>query len=713
LSLNGIASAALSALQTNSTALRVVSNNVANLNTTGYDRRIVNLQTITSGGQLGGVSISDIQRVADQFLDAETLSAGSAAARYDTQNTVFSQLSGLLGQPGDSTSLTSLLTNISSALGQAAPAPTASAGQLAVLNALQGFAGTVSNLSSAVTGLRDQVDQQVSTSISGINVLIKQIYDLNAQVKNAQLDGDTASGLLDQRDLALQNLAQQIGIRTQSLPDGRITVMTEDGVNLVGDSYTQLGYTPGANNGSYGVITSQDIKPMSGLPISPAQNFQQHLASGRLKGLIDMRDGTLADLGQEIGNLARTTALAYNAQHNANASFPPPATLTGRNTGLLAGDALNFTGKTTIAVADSNGNLVSRIDVDFGAQTISVDGGGATSFANTVGGFATALNTALGANGSATFADGELDISATGGNGIAVQDDATTPSSRGGTGFSQFFGLNDLFRSAAPSILATGLSASDASGFAAGTQISLQLTGPNGEVARAATVSITAGMTMGNVVSALNTAMGGTATFALNSDGSISQTVSPSFGGYRLDVTDDTTQRGTTGMSFTQLFGIGANQLALQASNFSVNSRIADTPANLAFAKPQITPATVAGDAIVGHGDNSGALALQNVGVATQSFNRAGGMAAEVASLSDYAGAFYQDVATRGTAAKANQTAQDDRLQEAQTRQSATSGVNLDEELTHMMTYQQAYSAGARLLSVVGQLYDTLLQIQT
>ena len=49
---------------------------------------------------------------------------------------------------------------------------------------------------------------------------------------------------------------------------------------------------------------------------------------------------------------------------------------------------------------------------------------------------------------------------------------------------------------------------------------------------------------------------------------------------------------------------------------------------------------------------------------------------------------------------------------EAQSRQSSNSGVNLDEELTNLTTYQQAYSAGARILTVVDQLYSTLLQIQ-
>jgi len=698
-------------LQTNSSALRVVGDNVANLNTTGYARRIVNLEPQSAGGTLTGVDIASIQRVVDQFLNAETLTAGAAASRYDTQNSIFNQLNVLLGKPGDDTSLTARLTNVSKVLGQAALSPGSSASQQSVLNAFETLATTISSLSSSITSLRDQIDQQVTSSISDINALIKQIYDLNAQAKTAQISGDGASAVLDQRDLALQSLAQLIGIRTSTNADGRVIVATEDGVNLVGDTYAQLAYAPGAANGTYGAVTSQDINPQSGQPIGQPQSIQSHLASGKLKGLIDMRDGTLADLGQELGNLARTTALAYNTQHNANAAFPPPPSLTGRNTGLVAGDALNFTGKTTIAIADTNGDLVSRIDVDFDAGTLTVDGGAPTAFAATVGSFGTALNTALGANGSASFVDGTLALTASGTNGIVIADDGAAPADRGGSGFSQFFGLNDLFRSAVPSIAATGLGAGDAGNFTSGGTITLTLNGPDGQIARSASVAVSSGMTIGNIVTALNTALAGSASFTLNSDGSISETQPTALAAYKLNVSADTTQRGTTGLSFTELFGIGVNQTALQASSFALAPQLLGAPQRLASAQPQLTAASVAGDAIVTHGDNRGILALQSVGSAPQRFAAAGGIGAEVASLSDFAAAFYQDVATRGTTAAANQTAQDDRFQEAKSRQSSTSGVNLDEELSNMMIYQQSYAAGARMLSVVQQLYDTLLRI--
>ena len=75
-SLNGITASALSALQTSQAALNVVSNNVSNINTPGYARQVVNETTSTSNGQLAGVDIASIQRVADQFLNQEALSAG-------------------------------------------------------------------------------------------------------------------------------------------------------------------------------------------------------------------------------------------------------------------------------------------------------------------------------------------------------------------------------------------------------------------------------------------------------------------------------------------------------------------------------------------------------------------------------------------------------------------------------------------------------------
>jgi flagellar hook-associated protein 1 FlgK len=710
-SINSILNSAMSALQANQAALKVVSDNVSNINTQGYARRIVNQQTQVIGGTLTGVDIGSVQRVVDQFLQSETLSASAGAAQYGAQSDIYDQLNGILGQPGDGNSLTAKLDNIFSALATASQAPSSSTSQQSVLTSLQSLATTISGMSNSVSTLQTQVDGQISSSISTVNSLIKNIYDLNQQVQTATLAGDTASGLLDQRDQAVQQLSSLIGVRVSEQSNGQLIVSTQDGVNLVGDTYGQLSYTGGSTNGAYGQITMTSINGMNGNQIGPAQVLDPHLGSGSIEGLIDMRDNQLPALQQELGNFARQTALAFNQQANANSAAPPPSSLDGRNTGLLSTDALNFTGKTTIAIAGSDGSLVSRVDVDFDAGTLSVDGGTPVSIGTTVGDFATALNTALGSNGSASFSDGELSISANGTNGVVVKDDATTPSSRGGTGFSQFFGLNDVFEGSSPSILSTGLSASDASGLSAGSSMSFMLKNPNGTIDKQVTVPITAGMTVGDVVNAMNTAMGGAGTFALNSDGSMKFTPSSANSKDTLTVTADTTQRGSTGLSFTQMFGIGANQAAAQAQGFSVNTNMASSPSSLPFAQANLDSTTVAGDSILGSGDARGLIALQNLANARQNFLSAGDMGAQVSTLGDYAANFYQDVSTRSNAATTANTTQSDRLSEAQARQTSESGVNLDEELSNMMIYQKAYAAGARMLQVGQQLYDTLLQL--
>ncbi len=50
-------------------------------------------------------------------------------------------------------------------------------------------------------------------------------------------------------------------------------------------------------------------------------------------------------------------------------------------------------------------------------------------------------------------------------------------------------------------------------------------------------------------------------------------------------------------------------------------------------------------------------------------------------------------------------------MTEANTRRQAVEGVNLDEELINMTTYQQAFNASARVIQASKDLFDTLLNM--
>ena len=703
MALNGVISSGLSAIATNSAAMRVTSDNIANVNTPGYVRRTAQQETLAPGGQLAGVQLSDVQRIVNAYLDTEVTNANGNASRYDVQSTIMDQLNAALGEPGDGTSIGSRLDAVYSALGQASLDPSSLANRLGALNSFDSLAQEISGLAGSISDARTGADQQIGAAVSQANTLIQKISELNPQIQHAMVTGDTGTGLLDQRDALVSQLSSLIGIRTMTQPDGRLFISTADGIQLVSDNYAVLNFQP-SSGPSFKPITVQTMGTLSGQPVGSPQNLDSHVSNGELRGLLDMRDGTLASIGEELGSLAQTLSNAFNAVHNANAAVPPPSTLSGRNTGLLGTDALNFTGQTTIAITDANGTDQHDIAIDFDGGTLSVDGGPATSIGGTIDSFATALNTALGGNGTANFSNGELTLSATGGNGLVIGDNSANPSSRGGVGFSQFFGLNDLFTSTGNSIATTGLSTSDSHGLAPGGTIGLVLKGPNGERVGETNVAVT-GSTIGDMITALNSAMAGKATFSLDANGQMQVTNAAQYSGYNLEVTQDTTQRGTTGESFTSLFGIGSGQKMAMAQNFSLAANLVNSPQSLAFAQPNIGATTV-----VTPGDNRGLLALQDVMNQAQNFPASGSLPARSVRLSDFTAAFYQDTASRGTSIDASKTAGDTRLQLAQQKQSESEGVNLDQELEKMMSLQQAYNAGARLLTVAQQLYDALLQ---
>jgi len=716
MAVGSILSNALSGIQTSQTALNTTAANIANANTPGYKRRVVLQETVQIGTTSGGVGIAEIRQIAAKFLVREALTTASSTARYDAESRVHDSLQSFFGSPDQNSSLSGRIDSLFVAISDLASDPSSLIRRTSMLNELNDLSFSVSSLADQVQNLRFDVDQEISAKVNEANAILANVHELNTQIAPAQATGGDVSGLRNQRDAAVGRLAEIIDIRIDVQPSGVMFVSTIDGVSLLNNNLHELQYAPAGpvNPGTiFNAITIHLIDPSTGLPQATGTPLEPHMNNGELRGLINMRSQELPDLAQQVGELAARTSDEINRIHNDGVSYPAPNSLTGRNTGLVAADAHGFTGQSTLAVVNSTGLLVTRIDVDFDANTYSVDGGAAVGFGGgTIGDVVTSLNTALGANGSMSFTNGVLSVNAANAtDGIGFQQDATTPSSRGGRGFSHFFGLNDVLTANANSHFDTGLSATDAHGFTTGEQINFVLKGPNGEVAIDHTLTIAPG-NIGSIITQLNaagTGMGGFVTFAMDANGKISATPTGSFSDYRLEVADDSTNRGGTGVNFTSLFGLGEGFQMNQAKNLQIATHLDNQPQKLALAKLDLSGTPAPGDLVLSQSDNRAAAELQALQSQSVSILAAGGLQAASTTLGGFAGLILSDIGQSAARADALRDSNAELRNDIDTRIQNIEGVNVDEELANMIQYQQAYNAAARMISAADELFQSLL----
>lgn len=105
-------------------------------------------------------------------------------------------------------------------------------------------------------------------------------------------------------------------------------------------------------------------------------------------------------------------------------------------------------------------------------------------------------------------------------------------------------------------------------------------------------------------------------------------------------------------------------------------------------------------------------MALANAGSIQLSFGAAGGMGAATTTVSQYAAQLAGALGNQASAASTAQTNAQAVQTEAQSRQQSIEGVNLDQELVNLTTYQQAYSASARLITATSDMFTALMNIQ-
>ena len=294
----------VTALQAYQTALVTTSNNVANANTPGYSRQVVQFATqpgqYTGSGYVGsGVEVSSIERMSSDLLATQLNTATSGSARLTAFSGIATSISNQIASATGG--LGAALSSLSSALQGVATDPTSVPNRETLLSQLQGVANSFNQMSAYLDSQKQTVDSGINSAVSSINTLSRSIASLNQQIVQAQGSGHTPNDLLDQRAQALNQLSQQVGLTTTQNTDGSINVYVGNGQALVVSSNAgplSVGQNP--------LDPSQPELTLGG------QAVTRQLSGGTLGGLLDAESQLIAPTRSEIGRIATTLSLQIN-----------------------------------------------------------------------------------------------------------------------------------------------------------------------------------------------------------------------------------------------------------------------------------------------------------------------------------------------------------------------------------------------------------------
>jgi flagellar hook-associated protein 1 FlgK len=207
------------------------------------------------------------------------------SGEYEARQDGLSQVELALREPSDN-GLNTLLQQYWSSWQDVSNAPENLATRQALVQSAAALTQGMKDLSSQLGTIASQTGQNVSMTIDDVNSTGRQIAVLNDAISRATLMGDAPNDLLDQRDVLIDKLSKLGNTQITAGALGSVDV-TIGGASLVtGTSSASLVETD---------FTS--------------------LTSGKLKGLVALRDVTLPSYRSTLDTVASALITKTNAQH--------------------------------------------------------------------------------------------------------------------------------------------------------------------------------------------------------------------------------------------------------------------------------------------------------------------------------------------------------------------------------------------------------------
>lgn len=235
---NSILDMARQALFAHQACIQVTGENIANVNTPGYARRTVTLVEAPalnfSPGQVGlGVDAKEVTRYFDEFVERLYYDQAALQARWDTSYTSLSSVESLFNE-SSGLGISNSLSEFFNAWNKLSQQPEDYGTRRSLMDDTVTLCSTLHQTAADLSNLQLQTDQMIQQDVDTANQLIKDIAEINRQLKLYDQPGsNNANSLYDQRGLKLRQLDGILGINVIDNGGGDITVTTKGGQNLV------------------------------------------------------------------------------------------------------------------------------------------------------------------------------------------------------------------------------------------------------------------------------------------------------------------------------------------------------------------------------------------------------------------------------------------------------------------------------------------------
>lgn len=307
----------LSGLNYYQATLNTTAHNISNADVKGYSRQTVlskaaqALRVNSSYGMMGtGVQVTGIEQLRNVYYDTKYRSANSKYSEYSAVQEQLTQLESYLNEMKSETGYNKLLARLDAAMQDLASSPADATYRTQFIQAVKNFTDLINETGTNYQNTQQSINDEIMIHVDTINSIASRIYTLNQQIMNIETRKGNANDLRDQREVLVDELSELVNVTVMETPimygtgpdaveSGASRYEVRIGNSLLVDEMEckQLKVVARAER-----INQNDIDGLydvywEGLneTVGAKYNFNSDNVTGRIKGLLEVRDGNNAN----------------------------------------------------------------------------------------------------------------------------------------------------------------------------------------------------------------------------------------------------------------------------------------------------------------------------------------------------------------------------------------------------------------------------------